>query len=334
MLKVQHSIVAPVSVLKVIQRHYSSIGASHCELLESGCNDNYRIIGQRKDYAFRLCRLGWWPEKALDEELRFLEILRRHGLDVCKPVRTADKQRHIRVKTPEGVRYGVLFDFIPGRHLGYNFGPHNKNLVHLGEVAAQMHHVADAIKNPIQRWTIGFDNVVKQFLENAPDVLGHREKDLAYLARLGAQLEEIIFGQPDNAFDLGLCHGDFHLHNVMLQPDGELAILDFDWCGYSWRVYDLATIWWSLVRGKNTNKRWPAFLRGYTRHRALSKQEQRFLPWFVIFRHFEYLNFQLSIRKHIGTAWLSDDYYDFHLKFFKEWTKQHINKASGMVRVS
>lgn len=326
MLKVQHSIVSPEAVLKVIQRHYPAISAARCELLELGCNDNYHIVGKRKDYAFRLCRLNWWPEKALDEELRFLEIARRKKLNVCKPVRAADKHRYIKVIAPEGTRYGVLFDFIPGRHLGFNFGPHNKNLVQLGEVAAQMHHIADSIKQPIQRWTIGFDNVVKPFLENAPDVLGHREKDLAYLAKLAAQLKETVFERPDNAFDFGLCHGDFHLHNVMLQPDGELAIFDFDWCGYSWRVYDLATVWWSLVRGKNLKKTWPAFLRGYTCYRELSKQEQRYLPWFVIFRHFEYLNFQLSMRQHIGTAWLSDDYYDFHIKFFKDWMKQHINK--------
>ena len=37
------------------------------------------------------------------------------------------------------------------------------------------------------------------------------------------------------------------------------------------------------------------------------------------------INFQLSMRPHIGTAWLNDDYYDFHLKFFKDWTKQHLN---------
>ena len=30
------------------------------------------------------------------------------------------------------------------------------------------------------------------------------------------------------------------------------------------------------------------------------------------------------MRQQIGTAWLSDDYYYFHLKFSKDWAKQHI----------
>ena len=111
--------------------------------------------------------------------------------------------------------------------------------------------------------------------------------------------------------------------NVMLQPDGELALFDFDLCGYSWRIYDLATVWWSLNRYENTDQRWKAFLKGYTQHKKLSKQEKELLPWFVIFRHFEFLNFQLSMRAHVGTSWLDDNYYDFHLKFFKTWMKDH-----------
>ena len=325
MLKVQHSIVSPEALLNVIQGHYPATGVTHCELLELGCNDNYRLKGKRKDYAFRLCRLGWWPENEFDEELRFLQTLRRKGVNVCKPVLDMNKSRYIKIEAAEGLRYGALFDFIPGRHLASDFGPRNKNLLQLGALVAQMHSAADSIKQPIQRWTIGFDNVVTQFLQNAPDVLGHREKDLKYLHKLADRLEDVILGQPDNAFDFGLCHGDLHLNNVMLQADGDLTIFDFDLCAYSWRVYDIATVWWSLSRNPKSRQQLQAFLRGYTQYRRLSKEEKALLPWFVVFRHFEYLNFQLSMRQHLGSAWFGDHYYDFHLKFFKNWTKEHLN---------
>ena len=325
MLKVQHSIVSPEALLKVIQHQYPAIGVTHCELLELGCNDNYRLKGKRKDYAFRLCRLGWWPEKDFDEELRFLQALRRKKVNVCKPVVSINKSRYIKVKAPEGQRFGALFDFIPGRHLASDFGPRNRNLLKLGKLVAQMHNATDIIKQPIQRRTIGFDNVVTQFLENATDVLGHREKDLKYLHKLAGQLEDVILGQPDNALNFGMCHGDLHLHNVMLQPDGELAIFDFDLCGNSWRVYDLATIWWSLSRNPKSKHHWQAFIKSYSQHRKLSKLEKDILPWFVVFRHFKFLDFQLSMRPHLGSAWLGDNYYDFHLKFFKNWTKEHLN---------
>ena len=324
MLKVQHSIVSPEALLKIIQRHYPAIGAINCELLALGCNDNFRIKGKRRDYAFRLYRLNWWPENEVDEELRFLEVMRRNKLNVCKPVLSANKKRYIKVKAAEGLRYGALFDFIPGKPLAFHFGKRNANMIQLGEMVAGVHTIADKMKQPIQRWVMDFDAIVKPFLNDIPVVLGHREKDIIYLHKLASQLEDMILGQPDGVLSFGLCHGDLHTHNVMLQPNGDLAIFDFDWSGYSWRAYDLATVWWSLPRNEKSNAPWRAFLRGYTESRKLSQQEKKLMPWFVVLREFELLNFQLSMRKHIGTAWLSDNYYDFHINFFKNWIKQHI----------
>lgn len=31
------------------------------------------------------------------------------------------------------------------------------------------------------------------------------------------------------------------------------------------------------------------------------------------------------MRKHIGSAWLGDNYYDYHLKFFKDWSKEYLS---------
>jgi len=326
MIKAQHTIASPASILKVIQRHYPAIGASDCQLLALGCNDNFHIKGKRRDYAFRHFRLDWWPEKDVDEELRFLETMHRHKLNINKPVRTAKKQRYIKTITAEGMRYGALFSFIPGRPLGFNYGNRNSNMVQLGGLVAKIHSAADKMKQPIQRWTIDFDTFVTPFINNAHVVLGHREKDLNYLSKLAGKLKDVIFEQPEGSLNFGLCHGDLHTHNVMLQPDGELAIFDFDWCGYSWRAYDLATVWWSLPCNDKSKSAWRAFLRGYTQSRKLSRQEQKLMPWFVLFRYFEYLNFQLTMRSHIGTAWLSDNYYDYHIKAIKGWEKSHITK--------
>jgi len=324
MIQAQHTIASPAAVLKIIKRHYPNIGAHDCQLLALGCNDNFTIKGKRRDYAFRLYRYDWWPQADIDEELRFLEAMRWRKLNVCKPVRSVNKQRYISVNTSEGKRYGALFGFLPGRPLGHNFGKRNSNMHRLGEMVAQVHTIADGLKQPIQRWTMDFDALVTPFLESAHEVIGHREKDIAYLNDLAAQLEELLNHQPEGSLDFGLCHGDLHTSNVMLQPDGDIAIYDFDWCGNSWRAYDLATVWWSMPRNEKGLPPWRAFLRGYTKHKPLSPQERKLMPWFVVLREFELLNFQLSMRKHIGTAWLNDNYYYFHINFFKDWVKQHI----------
>lgn len=326
MIQVQHSVVSPDALLKVIKRRYPAIGAIDCQLLALGCNDNYRIKGKRQDYAFRLYRHGWWPEADVDEELRFLEAMHRRKLNVCKPVRAGNKQRFISIMTAEGKRYGALFVFIPGQPLGFNFGKNNKHMTELGEMIARVHSIGDELKQPVQRWTMDFGTFVKPFLNEVPTVLGHREKDIAYLNELAGRAENTILDQPKGALSYGICHGDLHTHNVMLQPDGKLAIFDFDWCGNSWRAYDLATVWWSLPRNDKSLAPWRAFLRGYSRQNKLTPQERKLMPWFVIFREFELLHFHLSMRKHIGTAWLNDDYYDHHIGFLKNWEKHHLIK--------
>lgn len=151
MIAVQHSILSPAALLKVIQRYYPRIGATTCELMGLGCNDHYRIKAKRQDYAFRLYRLAWWPEQEVDEELRMLEIMHRKQLNVCKPVRNVNKQRYIKVNAPEGTRFGALFSFIPGEHLGFRLGSGNQRLVRLGNLVADMHTITDTIKQPIQR---------------------------------------------------------------------------------------------------------------------------------------------------------------------------------------
>ena len=101
MLQAQHSIVRPDAILKTVQKHYPATSARDCELLALGCNDNYRVMAKHRDYAFRLYRYNWWPEQDVDEELRFLEAMRRKKLNVVKPVRTARQQRYIKLNTAE-----------------------------------------------------------------------------------------------------------------------------------------------------------------------------------------------------------------------------------------
>lgn len=96
MIKILHSIVSPDAILETIRQYYPVIKASSCELLELGCNDNYRLYGPRRDFVFRLYRFDRWPEKDIDDELRLLETLHRKKVNVCKPVRfkTVDAKTH------------------------------------------------------------------------------------------------------------------------------------------------------------------------------------------------------------------------------------------------
>lgn len=325
MVKTQHSVIRPDSLLTVIKRHYPTIGASDCKILALNCNDNFFIKGRRQNYVFRLNRKDWWPVVDFEEELRFLEFLKRQKISAVVPKRNKQNQRYISVETAEGTRYGALFGYVPGRLLGRNAGPRNTNMLRLGELAAQLHNAADRFQPPAQRWTMDFDFLVTQTLTGLSPLFEQRDKDLVYLHRLADHLQRLLDETTAGALDFGLCHGDLHTGNVMLSHDGELTLIDFDWSGYCWRIYDLATLWWTL-RDDQSASRWRAVLRGYTSVRKLSHEEKALLPAFVMIREFELLGFQLMMRKHVGDAWIDDNYYDFHMRFIRDWVKQHLMK--------
>lgn len=322
-LKAQHTIVDPESLLLALQKDYPQLQLSKCRLLALGCNTNYLLEGRRRVYAFRLYRYDWWPKSDVDEELRLLESLDRKKIAVSKPVPCKSGARFVALKTPEGIRYGAMFGYISGSPMAHDYGKNNVNMKMLGRMLAQVHDAADRLKRPIKRWTMDYDNIVPPFLAELPGLLEHRPKDRDYYCKLADSLYDIISKQQ--GLDFGLCHGDLHTFNVMQGSEGELTIFDFDWCGYSWRAYDLATVWWSMPPGKKSVRPWRAFLSEYRKHRNIDRKSIQLLPWFVVLREFELLNFQQSMRKHVGTAWLDDNYYNRRLDFIRGWVREHIN---------
>lgn len=325
MLQAQYSVIRPDALLALIQRHYPSIGARGCRILALNCNDNFFVEGKRRDYVFRLNRKDWWPAADFDEELRFLEFLKRRNVSAVVPRRDQQNRRYISVPTPEGTRHGALFGYLPGRHMTFSPGPRNRNMVRLGELAARLHDAADRFSPPAKRWTMSFDCLVTQTIEQLAPLFAQREKDLAYLQRLAARLRDLVDDTPAGSLDFGLCHGDLHTGNVILSPDGGLTLIDFDWSGHCWRIYDLATLWWTL-RSDQAAPQWRAVLRGYSGVRRLSREEKALLPAFVMIREFELLGFHLMMRRHNGYAWLDDYYYDRHMAFIRGWVKQQLDK--------
>ena len=106
----------------------------------------------------------------------------------------------------------------------------------LGAAMGRMHRLARAYRPTPGR------PVIDQWDEapwlQQPEAVLHPSQ--AAIAEATVRLHDQIARLPRNAANYGLIHDDLHTGNVFSQ-DGDLAIIDFDLCHYSWFAADIAS---------------------------------------------------------------------------------------------
>ena len=81
----------------------------------------------------------------------------------------------------------------------------------------------------------------------------------------------------------GLIHADAHLDNVLF-AGRQAQLIDFDDCGFGYRIYDVAVALWELRHRDDYASFNEAFIRGYTEHRPLPVDQIEHLDIFIAAR--------------------------------------------------
>lgn len=247
--------------------------------------------------ALRLHRPGYHPEAALRSELAFMKVLGDHGLDVPKPIATKTGALLAPV-TGEETQFVDLIGWVPGRQVGESGKPldHSDAEVadiyhNIGVAMARLHNIADNWDMPAEfrrpSWDkaglVGDRPLWGRFWD-CPDLA---EQDRDFLTDLRDRLRQRIEALPVD-LDYGLIHADLVRENVLVDGD-HVALIDFDDCGYGWRLFDIAT---ALLR----NRREPRYasitaslIEGYRSHRALDEATLALLPLFLLLRGVTYI---------------------------------------------
>jgi Ser/Thr protein kinase RdoA (MazF antagonist) len=66
-----------------------------------------------------------------------------------------------------------------------------------------------------------------------------------------------------SSFRSGFCHGDLNFSNALREADGEIALYDFEACGYGLLAYDLAVFRWTQQAVGAPEQAWREFVDGY-----------------------------------------------------------------------
>jgi len=179
----------------------------------------------------------------------------------------------------------VMFELLPGTE------PPESDLEpwfeRLGAISARMHHHARSWTPPpgFVRRTWDVDTTIGAHghwgpWQGAPGV-GAEQEDL--FGRVTSHVETRLraYGRGRDRF--GLVHADLRLANLLVEAES-IAVIDFDDCGYSWYLYDLATALTFLEHTPAAPALVEAWVNGYRRVEPLSSDDLDEISTFLMLR--------------------------------------------------
>jgi Ser/Thr protein kinase RdoA (MazF antagonist) len=273
-------------------------------LLKYRENAVFRVAtGGRPVAAMRLHRPGYRTDAHIRSEAAWMLALAADGIDTPALVPTATGDV-LTIAAAAGVpepRQCDRMGWIEGRPLGsleqgVKLDEHALRAAYatIGELAARMHEHANRWTAPAgfsrPAWDIdslvGDTPVFGRFWEL--EVLDDAQRAVLLRARDDAREHLRRLGPARQ-----LIHGDLVPDNILL--DGErLSVIDFDDCGWSWPVCELATSLFPLLVNGGFDAGLEGFLAGYGNVRAFPAHELEVLPGMLVARGLSYLGWPVG----------------------------------------
>ena len=301
-LPVIRSLVAPRALAALIEQLYGLTGVG-CELIKGTIRDMYRVETSVGPRVFALYRHGRRSAEEIGAELLVLDHLHRNGIKVPVAVPRLDGDAVVTLEMPEGTRTGVMFTYLEGEQLSRSPDPDTAR--RFGRLVADIHCLLDTLPRELPRPVLGFDSIVTESIEAFELVFGDRQEEVSYLRSISLELEPKISDLSTDTPQFGLIHGDISASNTRVLPDGSLGILDFDFSGWGWRSYDVATYASEVRYWRAPDENRVAFLAGYQEVRPLTDAELQSVPVLEAARHIHSLG---TPSKHVnewGSSYLS-----------------------------
>ncbi len=273
-------------------------------------NSVFRVETSNGPHALRLHRLGYHDDQALTSELTWMAMLAHMGMKVPTPVRCKSGV-FLAELGDESPRKASLLTWLSGAPLGKTGEPlahkgSNQTEIFrkVGAEMARMHKLTDNWAIPTgftrPRWDsdglVGENPFWGQFWEfsSCPQT----ERDL--LVALRNECREQLAAFQNHGGDFGLIHADLVRENILIDQ-GEVQFIDFDDCGFGFRMFDIATALIKNIHEPNFEALREALLAGYSSVRTLPAFEIAALPLFLTLRSLTYLGWAESRSSEPGT---------------------------------
>lgn len=270
-------------------------------LLSLSENGTFLAETNEKRVVLRVHRPGYQSLKEIESELAWMESVRRDSpIETPRVIETVDGRPVVEVRLGADVRLVDVFAFVPGKMAdeddsGISFSD-------LGAITAKLHEHVRQWKPPATftrfRWDV--DTMLGPRgrwgdWRNAPALTSSDRAAIEEAERqVIAHLER--FGTGPDRF--GLVHADLRLTNLMVH-EGRITVIDFDDCGWSWFLTDLAAVVSWIEDTPEARTIVDEWLHGYLRVRPIEDRALAEIPTFIMLR-------RLMLTAWIGTHPESD----------------------------
>lgn len=196
-------------------------------------NAIYPFKNQKQLYFLRFVPESEKEVTSIQEELKFIELLSRHGFNVSKGIESKFGNLIETKDTPWGKYHAVVFEGVGNKTL--------EELTMTVEIAyqyggslARLHQISqNKIRSTISRKSV-FD--IFDMIEKSVEDTGQPLKLSSYIKQLRLKFEEI----ERTEYSFGLIHYDFELDNILYDVvERKLFAIDFDDCMYGFYGQDV-----------------------------------------------------------------------------------------------
>jgi Ser/Thr protein kinase RdoA (MazF antagonist) len=217
-------------------------------LISRSENEIYKIEGPSGGrWALRVQRPGYQSTGALASEIAWLVALRNDGV-VATPIPIAGGNgewvQRVGGGSASEARNVVLFAWEDGHQPTVSMDL-RQCFKSLGAITAKMHAHSAAWQRPqgFERFTWDFEAALGESSRwgRWRDGLGMNATRLDLFGRTVDLIRDRLAGYGRGPDRFGLAHCDLRLANLLLH-EGAVKVIDFDDCGFSWYMYDAATL--------------------------------------------------------------------------------------------
>lgn len=274
----QHDDLLMQAVETVVARSYLSGADVRCSPIRSYTNDVYLAESGGRQLIVKLYRTSWRSDGELHYEVDLLEHLASKGVPVARAIPGNDGAWLHHVAALRGRRQMIAFEVAPGAK---PTRPFTQDLYRrFGRAAARMHAALADFSSPQPRFRQDTRHLIEEPLRALRPFLTPRPDDWAFLADVAARVKADILTFAQDGLDWGVIHGDLTLDNLHVADDGQIVFYDFDDGGPGWRAHEFQGVY--QAQRERANGVWDAYLEGYLAVRALSANDLRAIPSFVV----------------------------------------------------